>query len=125
LVADIEENRRLRMFENRVLKRLFGSRRDQVTGVWRKPHNEELNYLYCSPTIVRAIKLRRMRWVGHAVWMGEGRGLCRVLVEKTEGKRPMRRPRRGWEDNIKMDLQEVKCAVWTGLRWMKTVGRYL
>ena len=92
------------MFENRVLRRIFGPKRDQVTGEWRKLHNEELNDLDCSPTIVRVITTRRMRWAGHVVGMGERRGVYRVLVGKPEGKRQLGRPRRRWEDNIKMDL---------------------
>ena len=93
------------MFENRVLKRIFGPNRDTVTGEWRKLHNGELNDLYCSRNIVRVIKSRRMRWAGHVVCMGEGRGMYRVLVGKPEGRRPMGRPRRRREDNLKMDLQ--------------------
>jgi len=103
----LREERRLRVFENRVLRRIFGPKRDEVTGDWRKLHNEELNDLYRSPNIVRVIKSRRMIWVGHVVQMGEGRGVYRVLVGKPEGKRPLRRRR--WKDNIKMDLQEVGC----------------
>jgi len=80
-----------------------------VTGEWRKLHNEELNDLYCSPNFVRVIKSRRMRWAGHVARMGERRGVYRVLVGIPEGKRPLGRPRRRWEDNIKMDLQEVGC----------------
>jgi hypothetical protein len=81
-----------------------------VTGEWRKLHNEELNDLYCSPTIVREIKSRRMRWAGHIGCTGERRGVYRVLVGKPEGKRPLGRTRRRWEDNIKMDLQQVGCC---------------
>ena len=77
---------------------------------WRKLHNEELNDLCCSPDIIRVIKSRTMRWVGHVARMGERRGVYKVLVGKPEGKRPLGRPRRGWEDNIKMDLQEVACG---------------
>ena len=91
------------MFKNRVLRRVFGPKRDEVTGEWRKLHNEELRDLYSLPIIVRVVKSRRMRWAGHR----GGRGVHRVLVGKPEGKRPLGRPRRRWEDNIKMDLQEM------------------
>jgi len=104
------EERRLRVFENRVLRRIFGHWRDEVTGELRKLHNEELNDLCSSPGIVRVIKSRRMRWAGHVACMGERRGVYRVLVGKLEGKRPLGRPRRRWEDNIKMDLEEVVCG---------------
>jgi hypothetical protein len=95
------------VFENRVLRRVFGSKRDEVTGEWRKLHNEELSDLYFLPNIVRVVKSRRMRWAGHVARMGEGRDVHRVLVGKPAGKRPLGRPRRRWEDNIKMNLQEV------------------
>ena len=94
------------MFENRVLRRVFGPQRDEVTGEWRKLHNEELSDLYSLPNMVRVVKSRR-RWAGHVARMGEGRGVYRVLVWKPEGKRPLGRPRRRWEDSIKMNLQEV------------------
>ena len=84
--------------------------RFQVTGEWRKLHNEDLNDLYSSPNIVLVINSRRMRFSGHVARMGERRGVCRVLVGKSEGKRPLGRPRHRWEDNIKMDLQEVGCG---------------
>ena len=93
------------------MSRIFGPKRDGATGEWRKLHEEELNELYSSPNIVRVIKSRRMRWVGHMVGMEEGRGVHKVLVGKPEGKRPLERPSRRWEDNIKMDLEEVG---WTG-----------
>jgi hypothetical protein len=80
------EERRLRVFENKVLRRIFGPRRDEVTGDWRKLHNEEINVLYSSPNIVRVIKSRRMRWAGHVTRMGEERGVYRVLVGETGGK---------------------------------------
>jgi hypothetical protein len=99
------------VFENRVLRRIFGPKRDEVTGEWRKLHNEEINDLYCSPNIIRVIISRRMRWARHVACMGERRSVCRVLVGKPEGKRPLGRPRRRWEKDIKMDLQEVG---WTG-----------
>jgi len=92
------------------LRRIFGPKRDEVTKEWRKLHNEELNDLYSSPNIVRMIKSGRMRWVGHVTCMRERRGVNRVLVRKPEGKRPLGRPRSRWEDNIKMDLQEVGCG---------------
>jgi hypothetical protein len=81
------------VFENRVLRRVFGPKRDVATGEWRKLHNEELRDLYSLPNIVRVVKSRRMRWAGHVACMGEGRGVQRVLVGKPEGKRPLGRPR--------------------------------
>jgi len=92
------------MFENRVLRRIFGPKRDVVTEEWRKLHNEEHNDLYCSPNIFRVITSRRMRRSGHVARMGKRRGIYRVLVGKPEGKRPLGRLRRKWEYNIKMDL---------------------
>jgi len=105
------------VFENRVLMRILGPKRDEVTGDWRKLHNEELNNLYFSPNIVGVIKPRRMRWAGHVAHMGEGRGVYRVLVGKPEVRRPLGRPRRRWEDNIRMDLREVGrgCVDWMEL----------
>jgi hypothetical protein len=93
-------------FENRVLRRIFGPKRDEVTGEWRKLHNEELHNLY-SPDIIRQVKSRRMRWAGHVARMGEERNVYKVLVGKPEGKRPLGRPRRRWEDGIRMDLREI------------------
>ena len=104
------------MLENRVLRRIFGPKRDGVTREWRKLHNDKLNDLYASPNIVRVIKSRKMRWAGNVSRMEERRGVYRGLVGKPEGKRPLRRPRCRWEDNIKMDLQEVGCA---GLNWIE------
>jgi hypothetical protein len=86
---------------------------------WRRLHNEEFNDLYSSPNIIRVIKSRRMRWAGHVARMGEGRGVYRVLVGRSEGRRPLGRPRRRWEDNIKIDLQEVGWGAWTGLIWLR------
>jgi hypothetical protein len=88
------EEHRVRVFENRVLRRIFGPKRDEVTGEWRKLHNKELHYLYSSPSIIRIIKSRRMRWAGHVARMGEKRNAYRLLVRKPEGKRPLGRPRR-------------------------------
>ena len=104
------------------LRRIFGPRRDEVTEEWRRLHNEELNGLYSSPNIMRVIKSRRMRWAGHVARMGEERGAYKVLVGKPEGKRPLGRPRRRWVDNIRMDLQEVGCGMWTGLGYPR-IGR--
>ena len=96
---------------------LFGPRRDEVTGKWRRLHNEELNDLYSSPNIVRVIKSRIMRSAGHVARMGEERGVYRVLVGRPEGRRSLGRPRRRWVDNIRIDLQEVGCVYmdWIGL----------
>ena len=112
----LREECKLRVFENRVLRRIFGPKRDEVTGEWRKLRNEELNNLYSPPNIVRVMKSRRMRWAGHVARMGKGRGVYRVLVGKSEGRRPLVRPRRRWEDNIRMDLLEVGCGC---VDWME------
>jgi hypothetical protein len=103
----LTEEHRLRVFENRVLRRIFGPRRDEVTGDWRKLHNEEVHNLYSSPNIIRMIKSRRMRWARHVARMGETRNAYRILVRKPKGKRPLGRTRRRWVDNIKMDLGEM------------------
>ncbi|KAJ4446915.1 hypothetical protein ANN_13616 [Periplaneta americana] len=103
----LREEHRLRVFENKVVRKIFGAKRDEVTGEWRKLHNTELHALYSSPDIIRNIKSRRLRWAGHVARMGESRNAYRVLVGRPEGKRPLGRPRRRWEDNIKMDLREV------------------
>jgi len=100
----------MRMFQNMVLRRIFGPRKDEVTGEWRGLYNEELKDLYCSPNIVRLVKSRRMRWAGHVARMGEERGVYRVLVGKPEVKRPLWRTRRRWVYYIRMDLQEVGCG---------------
>jgi hypothetical protein len=92
------------------LRRVFGHKRDEVTGELRKRHNEELRDTYSSPNVVRVIKSRRMRWAGHVACVEEGIGVSRVLVEKPEGKKPLGRPRCRWEDNIKMDLQDLGCV---------------
>jgi hypothetical protein len=98
----LREEHRLRVFENRVLRRIFGPKKDEVTGGWRKLYNEELHGLYSLPSIVRVIKVSRMRWAGHVARIREVRGAYNILVG-----RPLGRPRRRWEDNIKMDLKEI------------------
>jgi hypothetical protein len=103
----LREECRLRVFENKVLRRIFGPKRDEVTGEWRRLHNKELYALYSSPNIFRVVKSRRLRWVGHVARMGERRGAYRALVGTSEGRIPLGRPRRRWEDNIKMVLREV------------------
>ena len=111
----LREERRLSVFENRVLRRIFWPKRDEVTREWRKLHNEELNDLCCSPNIVRVIKSIITRWAANVTRVWEGRGVYRGLVGKDEGKRPRGRPRHRWEDNIKMDLKEVGCG---GMDWI-------
>jgi len=101
----LREERKLRVFEKMVLRRIFGPRRDEVRGEWRRLHNEELNDLYPSPNILRVIKSRRIRWAGHVARMGEESGVYRVLVGKPEGNKSMGRPRRRWVYNIRTDLQ--------------------
>ena len=108
----------MRVFESRVLRRIFGPKRDDVIGNWRKLHNEELYGLYCSPIIVRPIK-SIMRWVGHVARIEERRVAYRILVGKPERKKPLGRPRRRWENNIKIDLQEVEYGTRTGLSWLR------
>jgi hypothetical protein len=111
----LREEHRLRVFENRVLRRIFGRKRDEMTGEWRKLHNEELHDLYSSPSIIRIMKARKMRWTGHVARMGEKRIACRLLVGKPEGKGPLEGPRRRWVDKIRMDLVEVG---WGGVDWI-------
>ena len=125
----LSEERKLRVFENMVLRRIFGPRRDEVTGEWRRLRSEELNDLYSSRNIVRVIKSRRMRWAGHVARMGEERQVYRVLMGKPEGKRSLGGPGRRWVDNIRMDLQEVGFGYmdWIGLaqdrdRWRTLVS---
>jgi hypothetical protein len=106
----------MRIYETyRVLRRIFGPKTDEVTGGWRNLHNEELRDLYSSPSIIRIIKSRRMRWAGHVARMGEKRNAYRLLVGKPEGTRPLGRPRRRWVDNIGMDLGEVG---WSDVDWI-------
>jgi len=104
----LREERKLRVFGNRVLRKVFGPKRDELTGEWRKLHNEELNDLCSLANIVRVVKSRRMRWAGHVAHMGEDRGVHRMLVGNPEEKKPLGRPRHRWDDDIKMDLQEVE-----------------
>jgi hypothetical protein len=111
----LREEHSLRVFENSVLRRIFGPKRDEVTGEWRKLRNEELRELYFSPRISRIIKSRRMRWTDHVARMGEKRNACRLLVGKPEGKRPLGIPRSRWVDNIRMDLGEVG---WGNVDWI-------
>jgi hypothetical protein len=104
----LREEQRLRVFENKILRRIYGPKRDEVTGEWRKLHNEELHILYSFPNIIRQIKSRRMRWAGHVARVGEKRNLYRVLMGKPEGKRPLGRPRHRWEDGNRMDLTKIR-----------------
>jgi hypothetical protein len=110
----LKEEHRLRVFENGVL-RIFGPKREEY-GSWRKLHNDELHNLYSSPNIVKVIKSRRMRWVGHVARRGESRGVYRVSVGRPESKRSLGRPRRKWRNNIKMDLREI---VIDGENWIR------
>jgi len=125
----LREERKLRVFEDMVLTRIFGPRTEEVTGELRRLHNEELNDLYSSPNIVRVIKWRRMSWAGHVARMGEEMEVYRVLVGKPEGRRPLGRSRRKWVYNIRMDFQDVGCGYmdWIGLaqdrdRWRTLVS---
>jgi hypothetical protein len=115
----LREEHRLRAFQNRVLRGIFGPKRDEVTGEWRRLHSGELHNLYSSTDIIRQIKSRRMRWAGHVARMAEGRNVYRVLVGKSEGKRPLERPRRKWEDGIKMEFREIVWAVWSRFTWLR------
>jgi len=109
------EDRKLRVFENRVLRKIFGPRRGEVTGEWRRLHKEELNDLYSSPNFVREIKSRRMRWAGHVARIGQERGVYRFLVGKPKVRRLLGRPRRRWVNYIRTALQQVGCVY--GLDW--------
>jgi hypothetical protein len=124
----LREEYKLRVFENRVLRRIFGLKKVGVTGGWKKLHNKELHDLYSSPSIMRMVKWRRIRWAGHVAGMGKKRNVFRLLVGTPEGKRPQGRPRCRWIDNIKMDLLEVGLigVDWNGLaqdrfRWRTLV----
>jgi hypothetical protein len=117
----LREEHRLRVSKNRVLRGIFGPKRDEVTGEWRKLHNEELHNLYSSPDIIRQVKSRRMRCARHVARMGEERKVYKVLMGKPEGKRPLEIPRRRWEDGIRMDLRETGFGgVWIGFDCLRT-----
>jgi hypothetical protein len=116
LSLTLREEHRRRVFDNRVLRRIFGPKGDEVTGELKKLHNEELHNLYSSPNIIRQIKSRRMMWAGHVARMGEERKVYRALVRKPEGKRPLGRPRRRLEDGIRMDLKETG---WGSIEWIQ------
>jgi hypothetical protein len=120
----LREEHRLRVFKNRVLRRIFGPKRDEVTGGWRKLHNEELHGLYYSPSIVMVIKARRMRWAGHVACIGEVRGAYNILVGRPEGRRPLGKPRRRWEDNIKMDVREIGFEDVDWIHWAQDSDRW-
>ena len=105
------------MFENRVLRRIFGPKLDEVTGEWRKLHNEELNDMYCSPNSMRVITPRRMRWAEHVARLGER--CIQDFSGEPEGKRQLGRPRRRWEDNIEKDLREWDVRAWNGSSWLR------
>ena len=107
MVVKLREEHRLRVFKNKVLRKIFGDKTDEIRGQWRKLHNAELHALHSSPNIIRSLKSRRLRWAGHVGSMEQSRYAYRVLVGKPEGKRPLGRLRRRWKDNIKMDLKEV------------------
>jgi hypothetical protein len=119
----LREEHRWRVFENRVLGRISGPKRDEVTGGWRKLHNEELHGLYSLPSIVMVIKARRMRWAGHVARMGEVRGAYNILVERPEGRRQLGRPRCRWDDNIKMDLREIGFGDVDWIQWAQDRDR--
>jgi hypothetical protein len=115
LVSDIKGGHRPRVLENRVLRKIFGPKRDEMTGGWRKLHNEELHNFCCSPNIIRKLKSKRMRWAGHVARMKEKRNTYNIVVGKSEGKRLPGRPKRRWVDNIKMDLRDIG---WGGMHWI-------
>jgi hypothetical protein len=116
LVSHVKEEHRLRVFETRFLRKIFGPKRDEVTGEWRKLRNEELHNLYSSPDIIRQIKSRRIKWSGHVARMGEERKLYKVLVGSPEGERPLGRPRCRWQDWIRIDLREIGLG---GVDWIQ------
>ena len=105
----LREEHKIRVFENKILRKIFGAKKDEITGDWRKLHSAELHALYSSLNIIRSLKSRRLRWAGHVAHMEQSRNAYRVLVGKPEGKRRLGRPRHRWDDNIKMDLREMGC----------------
>ena len=113
------EERKLRVFDNSVVRKIFVPRRDEVTGEWRNLHNEELNDLYCSPNIVWVIKWRKMRWVGHVARMGERRGVYRVLVGKSEGRDHLRDPRVDGRIILRWIFKKWDMGAWTGSSWLR------
>jgi hypothetical protein len=115
----LREEHILRVFENRVLRRIFGPKRDEVIGGWTKLHNEEPHNLYSSPSIIRIIRTKKMRWAVHVVRMWQKRNACRILVGEPEGKRPLRRSRCRWVDNTKWILEKQDGIVWIGLIWLR------
>jgi hypothetical protein len=124
LSLTLREEHRWRVFENGVLRRICGPKRDEVTGGSRELHNEELHGLYSLPSIVRVIKARRMRWAGHVARMGEVKGAYNILVGRPEGRRPLGRPRRRWEDNIKMNLRETEFGDVDWIHWAQDRDRW-
>jgi hypothetical protein len=124
LSLTLREEHRLRIFENMVLRRIFGPNRYEVMGGWRKLHNEELHGFYSSPSIIRVITARRIRWAGHVARMGEMRGAYNILVGRPKGMRPLGRPRRRWEDNIKMDLKEIVLGDVDCIHWAQDRDRW-
>jgi hypothetical protein len=114
----LRQQHRLRVFENWVLRKMFGPKRDEEVGEWRKLHNGQFNNLYSSPDIIRQIKSRRMRWAGRVAHTGEGRNVYRVLVGKPEGKRPLERPKHRWADGIRLDLRETGYG---GVPWIHLI----
>jgi hypothetical protein len=124
LSLTLREEHRLRVFENRVLRRIFGPKRDEVTGGWTELHNGELHGLYSSPSIVRVIKARKMRWAGQVARMGEVRGSYNILVGRPEGRRPLGRPRRRWEDNTNIDLSEIGFGYVDWIYWAQDRDRW-
>jgi len=114
----LREKHGLRVSENRVLRKIFGPKGEEVEGGWRRPYNEVLHNLFASPNIIRVIKSRRMRWAGHVTSVGKMRNACNILVTKHEGKRPLGRNRRRWQEDIRMNLREI---VWGRVDWMHLV----